>query len=132
VVLEFERPLHLQMMAAWMILSIAAIAACVVFLSSVEALIASAAGLVLAVWGIRGILLGSLIPATSAVDSALAIIVVLVLMATLVRIVWLFESRSRMRVLSRLPRVALAGSPPSAAHSDPRPPDFWPGASGAP
>src|SRR5262249_37302044 len=94
VVLEFKRPVHIKLVTAWMVLSIAAIAACVVFLTPVDALIASATGLVLAVWGIRGILLGTVVPAISAVDAALVVVVVFVLFTTLVRIVWLFESRS--------------------------------------
>jgi hypothetical protein len=128
-VLEFKRPAYLRLLTIWMILSIAAIAACVVFLSPVDALIGSAAGLVLAVWGIRGILLGTLIPASSAVDSALALVVVFVLIATLVRIGWLFESRSqmRLRVLRRLPGAAPAEAAPPVSRSDPCPPDFRPG-----
>jgi hypothetical protein len=132
VVLQFERPTYLPLVTIWMILSVAAIAACVVILSSTEALVASSAGLVLAVWGIRGILLGSLVPATSAVDIALSVVVVFILVATLVRIVWLFENRGRMRVLSRLPGVAPSAPAPPVSPSAARPPDFRPGNTGTP
>ncbi|MGD9893872.1 MAG: hypothetical protein AB7R89_26335 [Dehalococcoidia bacterium] len=123
-VLAFERPVYLQVMTVLTILLIAVIAATVVFRSPVEALIASAAGLVLAVWGIRGILLGTLVPAVSAVDSALILIVMFILTTTLVRIVWLFERRSQFRVLSRLPQAAATQTLAADHRPEMRPPDF--------
>jgi hypothetical protein len=123
-VLSFERPMYLQVMTVLTILLVAVIAATVVFRTPGEALIASATGLVLAVWGIRGILLGTLVPAVSAVDAALTLIVMFILTTTLVRIVWLFERRSQFRVLSRLPQTAAAHAPAADHRPEPRPPDF--------
>jgi hypothetical protein len=123
-VLEFERPIYLQVMTVLTILLVAVIAATVVLRTPIEALIASATGLVLAVWGIRGILLGTLVPAVSAVDTALTLIVMFILTTTLVRIVWLFERRSQLRVLSRLPQTSATPVPAADHRPQPRPPDF--------
>ena len=57
-------------------------------------------------------------------EVALALIVMFILTTTLVRIVWLFERRSQIRVLSRLPQTAAAHAPEAGHRPEPRPPDF--------
>jgi hypothetical protein len=127
-VLDFERPVYIKGLIVQVVLLTAAIAACVVFLTPVNALIASAVGLVLAVWGVRGILLGTVTPAASAVDSALTMVVIFVLIATMTRILWLFETRSRVRVLRRLPATVVA-KPRHAEGAGPSLGDFVPSGS---
>jgi hypothetical protein len=124
-VLDFERPIYIQGLTVEVIVLTATIAACVVTLTPVNALITSAVGLVLAVWGVRGILLGTLAPSLSTVDMALALVVILVLIATMTRIMWLFEPHSRLRMLSRLPGMGVM-RPSSEPAPAPVPGDFLP------
>jgi hypothetical protein len=71
------------------------------------------------------------VPAVSAIDSALTLIVMFIMTTTLVRIVWLFERRSQLHVLSRIPRAPTASTQASASHPVVSPPDFRPGRSEA-
>ena len=59
VALEFERPLYLRIVTVLLVVLIGAASAYAVFLRPLSELIINAGALVLGVWGIRAVLLGT-------------------------------------------------------------------------
>ncbi len=83
--LEFTRPLYLQVLAVLLVLLIASASAFAVFMRPVQELFLSSGALILGVWGVRSILLGSTLPGLTAVDFALSAVVLFLLAAIAIR-----------------------------------------------
>jgi hypothetical protein len=83
--LTFERPLYLRVLTILLVLLVSAVAAYAVFMRPFDQLILNAGALVLGVWGIRAILLGTAVPGITAVDLALSMVILFMLVAITVR-----------------------------------------------
>src|SRR6266545_3054727 len=77
--LTFERPLYVRVLTVLLVLLVTAAAAYAVFLRPLDQLIINSGALVLGVWGIRSIMLGSGVPGVTAVDLALSVVILFLL-----------------------------------------------------
>ena len=101
----FGRPLYMKVLTVLLVLLVSAAAAYAVFLRPLNELIIGSGGLILGVWGIRGILLGTPFPGVTAVDVALTIVILFLLATITVRMAWLLEEQSAVKPI----RGRLAG-----------------------
>jgi hypothetical protein len=99
--LDFDRPLYLKALTLLLVLLVAAAAAFAVFMRPLDQLVINSGGLVLGVWGVRSILLGSGVPGLTIVDITLVIVILFLLAAIAVRTLWLLEEDSAYKVLRR-------------------------------
>jgi len=86
------------------VLLVAAAAAYAVFLRPLDQLVINAGALILGVWGIRAVLLGTTLPGLTAVDLALWSVILFLLLAITVRTLWLLEADTGWRPLRALLR----------------------------
>ena len=122
--LEFQRPLYMQVLTILLVILVSAAAAYAVFLRPLNELIVGSGALVLGVWGVRGILLGTGLPGVTAVDLSLSVVILFLLATITIRTAWLLEESSMVRPLrSRLP--------PTKPPPDPPRPEYLPGRDGA-
>jgi hypothetical protein len=112
-VVRFSRPLYLQVLTVCLVLLVTAAAAYAVFLRPLDQLIINAGALILGVWGVRAILLGTTVPGLTAVDLALWTVILFLLVAITVRTLWLLEEGTGWRVLRTLLRRRRQGEPPA-------------------
>ena len=110
-VVRFSRPPYLQVLTVCLVLLVTAAAAYAVFLRPLDQLIINAGALILGVWGIRAILLGTTVPGLTAVDLALWSVILFLLVAITVRTLWLLEEDTGWRLLRRLSRHRREGEP---------------------
>lgn len=96
--LTFSRPLYLQLMAPLLVLLTAGAAAYAVFAQPLSQLIVNAGALLLGIWGMRSILVGDVPAFGTAVDLALASVVLFLLTAIIVRALYVLEERSGLHV----------------------------------
>jgi hypothetical protein len=113
--LTFERPEYMRVLTILLVLLVTAAAAYAVFLRPLDQLIINSGALVLGVWGIRSILLGTGVPGVTAVDLALSVVILFLLVAITVRTLWLLEDRSDWRILRRRRTPAEPDAPRSDA-----------------
>jgi hypothetical protein len=111
-VVRFGRPLYLQVLTVCLVLLVTAAAAYAVFLRPLDQLIINAGALILGVWGIRVILLGTSLVGLTAVDLALWTVILFLLVTITVRTLWLLEEGTGWRLLRRLLRHRRDGAPP--------------------
>ncbi len=111
-VVRFRRPLYLQVLTVCLVLLVTAAAAYAVFLRPLDQLIINAGALILGVWGIRVILLGTTLPGLTAVDLALWAVILFLLVTITVRTLWLLEEGTGWRVLRTLLPHRRDGEPP--------------------
>lgn len=107
---RFSRLPASQGLAVVLVLLIAAAAAYAVFLRTLHDLILSVGGLVLGVWGIRSILVPGTVVARTAVDVALALVIVFLLGALSIRVALLVFTPRHRRARRR--RAVAAASEP--------------------
>ena len=100
--LRFERPLYVKVLTVLLILLVTAAAAYALFLRPINELIINAGGLVLGVWGIRAILLGTAVPGVTAVDLSLSVVILFLLLTITVRTLWVLDERSGLHLLRRI------------------------------
>ncbi|MGH2600140.1 MAG: hypothetical protein ACRDJ9_12240 [Dehalococcoidia bacterium] len=112
-VIRFGRPLYLQVLTIFLVLLATAAAAYAVFLRPLDQLIINAGALILGVWAIRVILLGSSLPGLTAVDLALWSVILFLLLTITVRTLWLLEEDSGWRLLRTLVRHRRDPEPPA-------------------
>lgn len=93
--MAFSRPLYLQVLALLLVLLVTAAAAYAVFLRPLDELVVNAGALVLGVWGIRAILLGTNVPGFTAVDLALSVVILFLLAAMTIRTLLYLWARVR-------------------------------------
>lgn len=107
----FARPPYLRVLAVMLVILIAAAAAYSVFLRPLHDLVVNAGALVLGVWGIRGILTPSNLNYVTAVDLALALVIIFVLGALTIRALMFVHDEAQLALLRRRPpRTESSGS----------------------
>ncbi|MGE0542108.1 MAG: hypothetical protein AB7R89_18195 [Dehalococcoidia bacterium] len=120
--LEFERPLYLKVLTILLVMLVSAAAAYAVFMRPLDQLIINSGALVLGVWGIRSIMLGSALPGLTAVDLGLSVVILFLLVTITVRTLYLLEQSSAIR----LPWILGKPLPPAAPSPPVRTPDNVP------
>jgi hypothetical protein len=83
--MTFARPLYLQVLTLLLVLLVSAAAAYAVFMRPLDQLVINAGALILGVWGIRAILVGTGVPGITAVDLCLILVILFLLVAMTVR-----------------------------------------------
>lgn len=99
--LSFQRPLYLKVLSGLLVLLVSAAAAYAVFMRPLDQLIINSGALVLGVWGIRAILLGSVVPGLTSIDLSLIGVILFLLITITVRTLWLLEERAGWHLLHR-------------------------------
>ena len=112
-VVRFSRPLYLQVLTVFLVLLAAAAAAYAVLLRPLDQLIINAGALILGVWGIRSILLGTTLPGLTAVDLALWSVILFLLVTITVRTLWLLEEDTGWGLLRTLVHRRRTPDPPA-------------------
>lgn len=97
--LRFERPLFLKVITVLLVLLIGAAAAYATFLRPLNELIVNVSALVLGIWGVRAVLLGTTLDIVTAVDLALMSVILFLLAMLTLRMFWALEERSRVALL---------------------------------
>jgi hypothetical protein len=109
-----ERPAYLKVQLLLVVALVAAGAVYVAWLQPVGDVLARVGTLVLGVWGIRSLLLGSLPPYATAVDAVLTLVILTVLSALVVRALYRVHDRAGLRLLPRARRPReVAPAPPA-------------------
>jgi hypothetical protein len=83
--MDFTRPGYLQILSVLLVVLVTAAAAYAVFMRPLDQLVINAGALVLGVWGIRAILLGTSVPGITLVDLALSFVILFLLIAMSLR-----------------------------------------------
>ncbi len=110
----FTRPLYLKVLTVLLVLLVTAAAAYAVFMRPLDQLVINSGALVLGVWGIRSILLGTSVPGITSVDLALSVVILFLLAAITVRAMLYLHRRSGMRApTTMLRRHAREPHPPA-------------------
>ncbi len=116
--LTFSRPLYLKVLTVLLVLLVTAAAAYAVFMRPLDQLVINSGALVLGVWGIRSILLGTNVPGITAVDLGLSVVILFLLAAITIRAAFYLQRRSGIkpprRMLHPLGRQAASIAPPPA------------------
>jgi hypothetical protein len=121
--LALDRPVYLRVQVVLVVALVAAGAAYAVALRPFADQFANAGGLLVGVWGIRSLLLGTLPPYATAVDGVLTAVLLLLLEAVAVRALYHLHDRAGLRVLPRPRRgrrgggVPVPPGPPGRAHA---------------
>ncbi len=129
--MDFTRPGYLQILAVLLVVLVTAAAAYAVFMRPLDQLVINAGALVLGVWGIRAILLGTAVPGITMVDLALSFVILFLLIGMSLRALyhmqeptgWHFQRALFWRP-NRTPPVQETGSPPQEGPKPDRPPDY--------
>jgi hypothetical protein len=115
--MEFNRPLYLKVLAILLVLLVAAAAAFAVFMRPLDQLVINVGALVIGIWGVRSILVGTFGPSMTAVDLSLSMVILFLLAAITVRSLAFLDERSGIGLLRRLRPSAYRGdateSPPA-------------------
>ena len=99
--LTLSRPFYLKIVIPLVVLLIAAAAALAVLLRPFDQLVLNSGGLVLGVWGVRGLVLGGFPPNVTLVDQALTGIIVLILVAIACRAMTHLHDFAELSILPR-------------------------------
>jgi len=83
--LEFTRPAYLPVLAALLVLFVATSSALALLTQPIDGLMLGVGGLILAIWGVRSVLVPSWLEAITAVDLALSGVILLLLIGVAVR-----------------------------------------------
>jgi hypothetical protein len=94
--LDFQRLLHVRVLAVLLVLLITAAAAYAVFLRPFQDLVINAGALIIGIWGIRGILTPANVAYVTAVDLSLSVVILFLLGAITVRAVVFLYERSEL------------------------------------
>jgi hypothetical protein len=120
--LTFTRPVYLQIETLLLVLLISTIAVYAVVIQPFPQLITSTGGLVLGVWGIRAILVGTDVPGITALDLALAVVILFLLVAVAVRALAYHAARSGLPWFHRdHDPVPMDSTAPRASQQQPTP-----------
>ncbi|MGD9891446.1 MAG: hypothetical protein AB7R89_31425 [Dehalococcoidia bacterium] len=117
-----ERPHYLQVLTVLLVLLVTAAAAYAVFLRPLDQLVINAGALILGIWGVRAILLGTDLSVLTLVDLALMSVILFLLVMITARVLWLVQPKSglhRLRLSWRRSAPAGAAAPddgPRAGH----------------
>ena len=83
--LEFTRPAYLPVLAALLVVFVAMSSALALLTQPIDGLMLGVGGLILAIWGVRSVLVPSWLEAITAVDLALSGVILLLLIGVAVR-----------------------------------------------
>ena len=123
---EFDRPAYIKTANVLLVVLIAATSLAAIFLASLADLAANTGALVLGIWGIRAILLGTDLEFVTAVDLALIVVIVAMLVLITARLLWHVGPKGRLwptrflaggpgRLLRRRSRLADGTPPPQTS-----------------
>jgi hypothetical protein len=111
--LDFERPVHQEILAVLLIVLIAVSAIMAISVREVSDLIVGIGSLVLGIWGVRSVLVPSSIGVVTSVDLALSLIILIVLLGLSLRTAQHFQKASELPELNVLKRLHRgSGRPP--------------------
>lgn len=96
-VVIFSRPAYLQVLTILLVLLVIVAAIYAVLLRPLAELVINAGALVLGIWGIRSILLGSSPPGATLVDLALTMVIMFLLLAIVGRALWYHRRQGEVR-----------------------------------
>jgi hypothetical protein len=83
--LEFQRPAYLPVLASLLVVFVATSSALALLTQPIDGLMLGVGGLILAIWGVRSVLVPSALEAVTAVDLALSGVILLLLIGVAVR-----------------------------------------------
>jgi hypothetical protein len=95
--MTFSRPTYLQVLTVLLVMLVTAAAAYAVLMRPLDQLVINAGALVLGVWGIRAIMLGTSVPGVTAVDLCLMLVILFLLLALSVRTLSYLYPRSGLK-----------------------------------
>ncbi len=96
--LEFRRPVYLPVLAPLLVLLVAASSTMALATQAVDSLMLGVGGLILAVWGVRSVLVPSSLEAVTAVDLALSGVILLLLLGLALRTAFHLHRRAGLRL----------------------------------
>jgi hypothetical protein len=99
----FDRPIHLEILTVLLVLLVAVSAIFAVAMRQLSDLIFGIGSLILATWGVRSVLVPTPLPVVTAVDLALSVIILFVLLGLSMRATHQFHKQSELP-LPRWPR----------------------------
>lgn len=99
--LEFRRPAYLPVLAVLLIVLVAVSSGLALVTQAVDSLMLGVGGLILAVWGVRSVLVPSSLEAVTAVDLALSGVILLLLLGLAVRAALHLQRRTGYRLPRR-------------------------------
>jgi hypothetical protein len=99
--MTFARPVYLQVLTVLLVMLVTAAAAYAVLMRPLDQLVINAGALVLGVWGIRAIMLGTGVPGVTAVDLCLMLVILFLLVAMTVRTLGYLYPRSGLKFARR-------------------------------
>lgn len=94
--LEFQRPDYIKVLSVLLVLLISVSGAIALATRSIGDLVLGVGGLILGVWGIRSVLVTQPLPGISAVDLALSLVILFLLLGLAVRLVRHFHRQSEL------------------------------------
>lgn len=92
--LTFERPSHLEILTVMLVLLIAGSAIVAVFLREITDLVFGIGSLILAIWGVRSVLVPNPLPVVTSVDLALSVVILFVLLGLSLRAAYYFRKQA--------------------------------------
>jgi hypothetical protein len=99
----FDRPIYLKILTVLLVLLVTAAAAFAVFMRPLSELVTSVGALVLGIWGVRSILVGTnAVPGETAVDLSLSVVTLFLLLAITVRALLFFDQQSGLNLIGRV------------------------------
>jgi len=104
--LHFERPDYLKVLSVLLVLLISVSGGIALMTRSIDDLLLGVGGLILGVWGIRSVLVNQPLPGVSAVDLALSLVILFLLLGLAIRLTRHFHRRSNLALALRRPRRA--------------------------
>lgn len=123
--LTFVRPVYLKVLTVLLVVLVTAAAIYAVFLRPLDQLIINSGALILGVWGVRSILVGTGLPGLTMVDLTLAVVILFLLFTIALRTLWLLEDQSSVQMARRFKRRTSVMAVPAASD---RLPDYVEGA----
>lgn len=97
--LRFDRPVHQEIVTALLVSLVGISAIVAVVMRDVTDLVFGIGGIILAVWGIKRVLVSDPLPVLTTVDMALSVIILLVLVGLSIRAAWYVSTGSEASLL---------------------------------
>jgi hypothetical protein len=102
--LEFQRPAYLPVLAGLLVVFVATSSALALLTQPIDGLMLGVGGLILAIWGVRSVLVPSWLEAVTAVDLALSAVILLLLIGVAVRAALHLHRRAGLHLPRLRPR----------------------------
>jgi len=113
--ITLTRPAYLKILTILLVLLVTAAAAFAVFMRPLDQLVTSVGALVLGIWGVRSILVGTnAVPGETAVDLSLSVVTLFLLLAIAARTLMFFDERSGFNLIGRIRSRVDHHAPPDA------------------